>query len=66
MTKIIIGIAIAFLIGAACRYFDLPLPVPNALLGIVLIVTIYIGYVVVDSLLPKSESVPAQQVELKK
>lgn len=66
MLKIIIGIAIAFFIGAACRYFDLPLPVPNALLGVVLIVTIYLGYVVVDSLLPKNEPPAPAQTELRK
>ena len=66
MLKVIIGIAIAFFIGAACRYFDLPLPVPNALLGVVLIVTIYLGYVVVDNLLPKTEPTAAPQVELEK
>ncbi len=53
MGKLIIGIVIALLIGAACRYFKLPVPAPPTIYGVLLIMAITIGYIITDNILPK-------------
>jgi XapX domain-containing protein len=63
--KFLIGILIALLIGASCRYFNLPVPAPPSLLGVLLIVAISCGYLLADNFLPKTE-IPISQVEIKK
>ena len=40
--------SIAFLIGVACRLFEIPLPAPPTLLGVGLILAITVGYIVAD------------------
>jgi len=50
MTKIIVGLILGFLIGAACRWFDIPLPGPPKILGALLVVSISAGYMVTDKL----------------
>lgn len=42
--KMTIGLTLAFVIGAACRYFDIPAPAPNALLGAALVFAVTLGY----------------------
>jgi XapX domain-containing protein len=42
--KIAIGFLIAFLIGGGCRFFEIPSPAPNAILGALLVVTMSLGY----------------------
>ena len=51
MTKPIVGIALALLIGAACRWFELPVPAPNRLLGAFLVLAITAGYLVTDRIM---------------
>lgn len=51
MLKIILGLAIALCIGAACRYFDIPIPAPPKLLGALLILAMTVGYIGTDYLL---------------
>ena len=63
--KFLIGIAVALLIGAGCRYFNLPVPAPPSLLGVLLIAAISLGYILTDRILPKSE-VQTAEVEIKK
>jgi XapX domain-containing protein len=41
-----IGFLLSFLLGSACRYFDIPLPAPPSLGGAVLILALTGGYVV--------------------
>lgn len=55
MTKLIIGLVIALVIGAACRYFKLPVPAPPTLYGVFLIFAITIGYLVADYTLPPEQ-----------
>lgn len=45
MTTSIFGIALGFAIGAACRWFDLPLPAPPKLVGALLVVAMSLGFV---------------------
>ena len=63
--KFLIGIAVALLVGAGCRYFNLPVPAPPSLLGVLLIAAISLGYILTDRILPKSE-VQTTQSEVKK
>ena len=51
MDKSFIGLLIGFLIGAACRRFDIPSPAPPRLLGALLVVAMTLGYIVTGRLL---------------
>jgi len=46
--KLVIGLLIAFAVGAACRYFDIPAPAPPALTGALLVMAMSFGYISVD------------------
>jgi XapX domain-containing protein len=46
--KLVLGLLIAFGVGAACRYFDIPAPAPSALTGALLVVSMTLGYIAVD------------------
>jgi XapX domain-containing protein len=56
--KSVIGLVIGFLLGFACRYFDIPVPSPPKILGAVLVVTTTLGYLAADRLLAKPTSKP--------
>jgi XapX domain-containing protein len=56
MTKIIAGMILGLLIGAACRWFDIPLPGPPKLVGALLIVAITLGYTGTDKIITSSLS----------
>jgi XapX domain-containing protein len=49
--KIIAGLILGLLIGAACRLFDIPVPSPPKLVGALLVVAMTIGYIVTDRVL---------------
>lgn len=51
MTKTALGILLGLLIGAGCRWFDVPVPSPPRLLGALLVVAMTIGYIATDKLL---------------
>src|SRR6476660_4485343 len=51
MTKTVVGILLGLLIGAGCRWFDVPVPSPPKLLGALLVVAMTIGYMATDKLL---------------
>lgn len=44
MDKVLLGIGLGALIGAACRWFDVPVPAPPALVGALLVVAMTLGY----------------------
>jgi XapX domain-containing protein len=46
--KVLIGAIVAFLVGAACRYFDVPVPSPPVLPGALLVVAMTLGYSATD------------------
>ena len=48
MIKIIIALMLGFMIGALCRWFDIPVPAPPQLLGVLLIASITVGYLLTD------------------
>jgi XapX domain-containing protein len=51
--KILVGAIVAFLIGAGCRYFDIPVPSPPVLPGAVLVVAMTLGYSMTDRTLTR-------------
>ncbi len=53
--KSIIGLAIGFAIGGACRAFGVPLPAPPILVGAFLVVAMTAGYSLTDRYLVKKE-----------
>ncbi len=59
----LLGLALAFLLGVACRWFKIPVPSPPKLLGALLVVATTIGYMAADNYLAKAEeraSTPAR------
>ncbi len=48
MLSSLIGVALGFLIGVACRWFDLPLPAPPKLVGALLVVAMTVGFIGTD------------------
>lgn len=54
MIKPIIGILVGICIGIGCRFFDIPLPGPPAILGAVLAVAMATGYTMTDKLLTRA------------
>lgn len=46
--KFVIGLVVSFLIGASCRYFELPAPAPPMLQGAMLVVAMTLGFVLTD------------------
>jgi len=46
--KIAIGLLLGFAIGVVCRFADIPLPAPPALVGALLVLAMTVGYIVTD------------------
>jgi len=55
--KFLIGAIVAFLVGAGCRYFDIPVPSPPVLPGALLVVAMTLGYSAADRVLGRKASV---------
>ena len=51
--KSVIGLLLGFLLGFACRFFDIPVPSPPKILGALLVVAVTIGYMTADRLAGK-------------
>ena len=51
MATTIIGLTVGLLIGAGCRYFDIPSPAPPRLIGAILLVAMTLGFVVAGRIL---------------
>ena len=60
MVKLIIGILLGLLIGVVCRFFEIPLPGPPAILGAFLAVAMATGYTVTDRMLARGKPQMAQ------
>jgi len=54
-----IGLLLGLGIGAGCRLADIPVPSPHTLLGALLVVSITVGYLAADRLLPPRPAPPA-------
>ena len=53
--KLFIGLAISFVVGAGCRYFDIPVPSPPVLPGALLVLAMTLGYSAVDNAMAKRQ-----------
>jgi XapX domain-containing protein len=51
MIKLIVGIILGLLIGAGCRWFDIPVPSPPKLGGVLLVVAMTVGYLLTDKVI---------------
>jgi XapX domain-containing protein len=51
IAKIVCGVVVGVLIGVGCRFFEIPLPGPPAILGAFLAVAMATGYTVTDKIL---------------
>jgi XapX domain-containing protein len=54
--KSLLGLLLGFFLGAACRWFKLPVPSPPKLLGALLVVATTVGYIAVDNYLAKPDT----------
>jgi len=48
--KILIGLALSFVIGAGCRYFDIPPASPPVIPGALIVLAMTLGYTSMDRL----------------
>jgi XapX domain-containing protein len=46
-----LGVLVAFAVGFACRWFDIPSPAPPVLTGALLVLAMTLGYAATDRLL---------------
>jgi XapX domain-containing protein len=53
MGKLAIGCALSLIIGASCRWIDIPLPSPPKLQGALLVVAMTLGYLGTDWIISK-------------
>jgi XapX domain-containing protein len=51
IAKVVCGVVVGVLIGVGCRFFEIPLPGPPAILGAFLAVAMATGYTVTDKIL---------------
>jgi len=51
MAATLIGLTVGLLIGAGCRYFDIPSPAPPRLIGALLLVAMTLGFTVAGHIL---------------
>lgn len=56
--KGLIGLLVGFVLGAMCRWLDIPVPSPPKLLGALLVVATTIGYMTADRFLTKRAPEP--------
>ncbi len=57
LLRLIAGLLLGFAIGVGCRWFDIPLPGPPSLVGVLLIAAITTGYMAADKVMAKHLSV---------
>jgi XapX domain-containing protein len=62
--KGLIGLSVGFLLGAMCRWLDIPVPSPPKLLGALLVVATTVGYMAADRVLSKRADEPARTVSV--
>jgi XapX domain-containing protein len=55
MTKIAIGFVLSFLIGAGCRYFDIPAASPPVIPGALIVLAMTLGYTSMDKVLIRKD-----------
>ena len=56
--KTALAFVIALLIGAGCRWFEIPVPSPPKLIGALLVLTMTAGYLATDRLIARGQGAP--------
>jgi XapX domain-containing protein len=56
--KTALAFVIALLIGAGCRWFEIPVPSPPRLIGALLVLTMTVGYLATDRLIARNHGAP--------
>lgn len=57
--KSMLGVLLGVAIGAACRWFEIPVPAPPKLIGALLVVAMTVGYLLADRAL-RDASAPSE------
>ena len=57
--KVLLGLLIGFLLGAVCRWLEIPVPSPPKLLGALLVVATTLGYMAMDGMMARRQTAPA-------
>ena len=57
MIKIVSGFVLIFLIGAGCRYFDIPAASPPVIPGALIVLAMTLGYSSMDRIVNRKERV---------
>jgi len=55
MTKILIGFVLSFVIGAGCRFFDIPAASPPVIPGALIVLAMTLGYSSMDKMMSRKE-----------
>lgn len=64
--KIAASMILAVLIGAGCRWLDIPVPAPPRIIGAVLVVAMTFGYLATDKMMSKPAAGAQQPVASEK
>jgi XapX domain-containing protein len=56
MTAAIVALLLGLVIGAACRFFDVPSPAPPLFIGACLLLAMTVGFVTADHILPHGKT----------
>ena len=57
MIRIAIGFVLSFVIGAGCRYFDIPAASPPVIPGALIVLAMTLGYTSMDRIVSRKERV---------
>jgi XapX domain-containing protein len=57
MATAAIGLVLGVVIGAGCRFFDIPSPAPPRLIGAFLLLAMTLGFVAASQLLPAGRTI---------
>jgi XapX domain-containing protein len=57
MIAAIVGLLLGLIIGAGCRFFDIPSPAPPRLIGACLLLAMTIGFVAADHVIPTGKTI---------
>jgi len=56
MVAAMLGLALGLVVGAGCRFFDIPSPAPPRFIGACLLLAMTLGFVLADHLLPPGQT----------